>query len=313
MSINFKNDNTLRYACLLSVKFAFVSTALLVSPQIAISAIFEQRENGAIMPADDGASLGMPSVNEDDPAPVAFEQATTTPSAVILDELAVTRSIGRRPMTRVALPRAQRMGQSWSAEQQRMRTMATEVALSYSRRPGVIRAQLDRDAFVALFTTMIHRESNFRPRAVSSAGAKGLGQLMPATARDLGVCDVFSPRENLEGAATYLTAMLDQFGSPAMALAAYNAGPGAVSRYRGVPPYRETRQYVADIIHAAARMPRGSQGPAVDALAYNITGQQDDGLRPDLWMAFQDEMPEPQRPRPGCLSRSVSSARLAYE
>ncbi|MGV2130661.1 lytic transglycosylase domain-containing protein [Agrobacterium vitis] len=266
------------------------------------------------MPISDGASLGMPSVTEDDPAPAAAEPATTATSAVILDELVATRSLGKRPMTRVALPRAQRMGQSWSAEQQRMRTMATEVALSYSRRPGVIRAQLDRDAFVALFTTMIHRESNFRPRAVSSAGAKGLGQLMPATARDLGVCDVFSPRENLEGAATYLTAMLDQFGSPAMALAAYNAGPGAVSRYGGVPPYRETRQYVADIIHAVERTPRRSEPDlAVNALTYNTTGQQDDGQRPDLWMAFQGQMPEPQRARADCLNRPVNSATLAYD
>jgi hypothetical protein len=78
---------------------------------------------------------------------------------------------------------------------------------------------------------------------------------MPATARELGVCDAFSARQNLDGAARYLTSMLDRFGSPELALAAYNAGPNAVEKYGGVPPYRETNQYVADILNAMDRTP----------------------------------------------------------
>jgi soluble lytic murein transglycosylase-like protein len=136
-----------------------------------------------------------------------------------------------------------------------MRQLAANVARTYAEAPGVTRARLDRDTFVDLFTTMIHRESNFNPRAVSSTGAGGLGQLMPATARELGVCNVFSAQENLEGAARYLTSMLDKFGSPELALAAYNAGPAAVQKYGGVPPYHETYQYIADIFNGVRRAP----------------------------------------------------------
>lgn len=133
-----------------------------------------------------------------------------------------------------------------------MRMLARDVALDFAHMSGVEKAGLNTGEFVGLFTSMIHRESNYNARAVSPAGAGGLGQLMPATARAMGVCDVFSARENLEGAARYLTIMLDRFASPSLALAAYNAGPGAVEKYGGIPPYRETTQYVADIVHAVS-------------------------------------------------------------
>ncbi|SDO11394.1 Transglycosylase SLT domain-containing protein [Ensifer sp. YR511] len=136
-----------------------------------------------------------------------------------------------------------------------MRELTAEVGLRFAGAPGVRKAKLDTPTFTKLFTTLVHRESNFKPRAVSPAGARGLGQLMPLTARDLGVKDSFSPDENLVGAATYLTEMLDRFESPELALAAYNAGPAAVEKYRGIPPYRETRQYVADIFHEVLREP----------------------------------------------------------
>ena len=135
-----------------------------------------------------------------------------------------------------------------SLEQAQMRKLAALVGMSFARHPGVARAGLDQRSFVDLFTAVIHRESGFNPRAVSPAGAKGLGQLMPSTAREMGVCNVFSARQNLTGSARYLTAMLEEFGSPELALAAYNAGPGAVRKYGGVPPYPETRQYVSAIV-----------------------------------------------------------------
>lgn len=100
-----------------------------------------------------------------------------------------------------------------------------------------------------LLAAVIRQESNFNPYAVSSCGAMGLGQLMPETARGLGVVDPFNASQNLEGCAKYLRTMLDTFhGSEHKALAAYNAGPTAVHRHGGVPPYNETRHYVTAVL-----------------------------------------------------------------
>ena len=98
-----------------------------------------------------------------------------------------------------------------------------------------------------LLVAVVRAESNFDPMAVSRAGAAGLTQLMPATAADRGVADVFDPAQNLEAGAGYLRAMLDRFDSLTLALAAYNAGPNTIDRYEGIPPYRETRNYVRKV------------------------------------------------------------------
>ncbi len=98
-----------------------------------------------------------------------------------------------------------------------------------------------------LFLRLVQQESGWNPRAVSHKGATGLAQLMPATARLLGV-DVEDPRQNLEGGARYLRMMYDRFGSWRLALAAYNAGPAAVEQHGGVPPFAETRSYVRAIL-----------------------------------------------------------------
>ena len=94
-----------------------------------------------------------------------------------------------------------------------------------------------------LFNRLIQQESAWNPRAKSHAGAIGLAQLMPATARTLRV-NPHNPRQNLEGGARYLRRQYETFGTWRLALAAYNAGPGAVERYNGVPPYKETQNYV---------------------------------------------------------------------
>jgi len=97
----------------------------------------------------------------------------------------------------------------------------------------------------ALVRAVIHAESAFRVKAVSRAGAQGLMQLMPATAKELGVKNSLDPNQNIEGGTKYLAALLRNFsGNLALSTAAYNAGPGAVSRYKGVPPFAETQAYV---------------------------------------------------------------------
>lgn len=97
----------------------------------------------------------------------------------------------------------------------------------------------------SLIRAVIHAESGFNPKARSRAGASGLMQLMPETAKDLGVENIWQPQQNIQAGAAYLSGLLQQFkGDRHLALAAYNAGPGAVSRHEGVPPYAETRAYL---------------------------------------------------------------------
>jgi len=97
----------------------------------------------------------------------------------------------------------------------------------------------------SLIRAIIHAESAYQPEALSPRGAQGLMQLMPATQEELQVTDVFDPVSNIEGGTLYLSRLLDQFNqSVDLATAAYNAGPGAVREHGGIPPYRETREYV---------------------------------------------------------------------
>lgn len=98
-----------------------------------------------------------------------------------------------------------------------------------------------------LFLRLVQQESGWNPGAVSVKGARGLAQLMPATAERLGV-DIDDPAQNLDGGARYLSMMHDRFGNWRLALAAYNAGPEAVARHGDVPPYAETRNYVVAIL-----------------------------------------------------------------
>ncbi len=134
-------------------------------------------------------------------------------------------------------------------------THCNTASASVKKRMRRYQQQIDRMAMryeidSELIRAVILTESCFNPRAVSSVGARGLMQLMPATARMLGVDDVFDPEQNIEGGVRYLRMMLDEFNQDtSLALAAYNAGPEAVKKYGNtIPPYRETRNYVRKIL-----------------------------------------------------------------
>ena len=103
---------------------------------------------------------------------------------------------------------------------------------------------LDKDLVKAVVKT----ESAFNTKAVSKAGAMGLMQLMPGTAKGLGVVNAFDPEQNIDGGTRYLKGLISKYDSVQLGLAAYNAGSGAVQKYGGVPPYRETQNYVAKIM-----------------------------------------------------------------
>ncbi|MGB3797196.1 MAG: lytic transglycosylase domain-containing protein [Alteraurantiacibacter sp.] len=141
------------------------------------------------------------------------------------------------------------------------------VETAYLPRPGLhLDAQLRRKQYfsrivtaacangvpVALFDALLMQESRYRPDAKSHVGAIGMAQLMPATAGDLGVSNAWDVEQNLDGGARYLRKQLDRFGDWRLALAAYNAGPGNVLKHGGVPPFRETRDYVRKILGSIA-------------------------------------------------------------
>ena len=142
----------------------------------------------------------------------------------------------------------------------------------------------------ALLRGLIRQESNFNADAKSPAGAMGLTQLMPATAAGLGVTNPSDPLQNIEGGAKYLKQQLDRFGGDvSKALAAYNAGPGAVQKYNGVPPYAETQNYVRKVM-AYAEEYRGAS-TAVAASAPIATAALPAAIAPSAAAALTSPMP----------------------
>jgi len=139
-------------------------------------------------------------------------------------------------VTAAASPISARLAKPQSAKPQDLKEVINAISDQHHLDPDFI-------------SSVIHAESGFNPRAVSPKGAQGLMQLMPGTASKLGVSNAFDPRANVEGGTRYLSELLERYNFDVIkALAAYNAGPRRVQQYGGVPPYYETRTYVARIV-----------------------------------------------------------------
>jgi len=145
--------------------------------------------------------------------------------------------------------RAQRQKTTVATETRSVDSLNTETQVPEKLKEVIAESARKYDIPEKLLSAVIKVESNFNPRAVSSEGARGLMQLMPATARQLGVKNSFDIKQNVDAGSRYLKDMLDRYdGRIDLALAAYNAGPGAVDRYGGIPPYRETKGYVKKVM-----------------------------------------------------------------
>jgi soluble lytic murein transglycosylase-like protein len=167
---------------------------------------------------------------------VGFQTAPDPPPAAVREAAQPTAAPQRTPNGQVSVRRV--------ANTPNTKLSATDLNEMLARAGQAHNVDAD------LLASVVKAESNGNTRAVSRVGAQGLMQLMPATAARLGVADSFEPGQNVLGGSAYLDALLTRYhNNLALALAAYNAGPQAVDKYHGIPPYRETRAYVARVIH----------------------------------------------------------------
>ena len=192
---------------------------------------------------------------------LCFQTASISPAqATVLEydktgEVTVSETQTKNAISKASIPAHPKTN--------KLRELARTVAAQYAGSVGVRKAGLDALTFIEVFESLIQRESAFDPFAVSGKGAKGLGQLMPDTAIEMGVNDPFDPHKNLIGSAKYFTQQLQRFGKLELALAAYNAGPERVKQYGGVPPFEETQAYIAWIFKRAGMEPAQPEKPTL--------------------------------------------------
>lgn len=182
-----------------------------------------------------------------------YQERPAGPSIERVYRIQADEQTGR--LIRRAARKGQKSGSIWSREVAGTREVVQGGSRTSAEAPdldlnSLVRRTASRlDVEPELIHAVIRQESGYDPYAVSHKGAKGLMQLMPATAKRFGVKDVFDPAENVRGGVRYLRQLLDRYnGDRRLALAAYNAGEGAVDRFGGVPPYRETQDYVDRIV-----------------------------------------------------------------
>jgi len=217
-------------------------------------------------PADKAIEIEGVASGREEPASGPADEASG-PAAAKADGGQFTRAIPPRDFLEQAKLAAPAL--TWNPAAKRkpawMKAAASRRAKLYARKIRQVNGNIDTDTAAKIAAAVLKKsrrhgvdprlvfallaqESGFDPRAVSPAGAQGLGQLMPGTARGLGVRDSFDIEQNVDGSVRYLAEQMRAFGGDfRQALAAYNAGPGNVQRYGGIPPFRETRNYVQRI------------------------------------------------------------------